>query len=46
MAEEDWEDYAEGGYHPIAIGDEFSDGRYVVVRKLGWSVPLRHQNTI
>jgi serine/threonine-protein kinase SRPK3 len=34
--EEDWEDYVKGGYHPVKIGDEFSDGRYVVVRKLGW----------
>ncbi|KXN87052.1 Protein kinase dsk1 [Leucoagaricus sp. SymC.cos] len=34
--EEDWEDYVKGGYHPVKIGDVFSDGRYVVVRKLGW----------
>ncbi|PFH53511.1 hypothetical protein AMATHDRAFT_137398 [Amanita thiersii Skay4041] len=34
--EEDWEDYCKGGYHPVKIGDAFSDGRYVVVRKLGW----------
>ncbi|CAG7852501.1 Protein kinase dsk1; AltName: Full=Dis1-suppressing protein kinase [Serendipita indica DSM 11827] len=34
--EEDWEDYVPGGYHPVHIGDKFSDGRYVVVRKLGW----------
>jgi hypothetical protein len=34
--EEDWEDYIKGGYHPVKIGDTFSDGRYVVVRKLGW----------
>ena len=34
--EEDWEDYTKGGYHPVKIGDEFSDGRYIVVRKLGW----------
>lgn len=34
--EEDWEDYVPGGYHPVHIGDTFSDGRYVVVRKLGW----------
>ena len=34
--EEDWEDYVKGGYHPVHIGDAFSDGRYVVVRKLGW----------
>ncbi|KAI0060910.1 kinase-like protein [Artomyces pyxidatus] len=34
--EEDWEDYCKGGYHPVHIGDSFSDGRYIVVRKLGW----------
>ncbi|KAI0313110.1 kinase-like domain-containing protein [Amylostereum chailletii] len=34
--EEDWEDYCKGGYHPVHIGDTFSDGRYRVVRKLGW----------
>jgi serine/threonine protein kinase len=34
--EEDWEDYCKGGYHPVQIGDTFSDGRYTVVRKLGW----------
>lgn len=34
--EEDWEDYVQGGYHPVLIGDTFSEGRYVVVRKLGW----------
>ncbi|TEB28286.1 kinase-like protein [Coprinellus micaceus] len=34
--EEDWEDYVKGGYHPVKIGDAFSEGRYTVVRKLGW----------
>ncbi len=34
--EEDWEEYVKGGYHPVKIGDTFSDGRYLVVRKLGW----------
>jgi serine/threonine-protein kinase SRPK3 len=34
--EEDWEDYCKGGYHPVQIGDAFSDARYTVVRKLGW----------
>jgi serine/threonine-protein kinase SRPK3 len=34
--EEDWEDYCKGGYHPVQIGDSFSDARYTVVRKLGW----------
>lgn len=30
------EEYCEGGYHPIRIGDCFDHGRYVVHRKLGW----------
>lgn len=34
--EEDYADYVKGGYHPVQIGDLFSDGRYKVVRKLGW----------
>lgn len=34
--EEDWEDYVKGGYHPVRIGDTFSDGRYIILRKLGW----------
>lgn len=34
--EEDFEDYCRGGYHPVNVGDRFSDGRYVIVRKLGW----------
>lgn len=25
-----------GGYHPVKIGELYSSGRYVVVRKLGW----------
>jgi serine/threonine-protein kinase SRPK3 len=33
--EEDCEEYVKGGYHPIKLGDKFSDCRYVVVRKLG-----------
>lgn len=34
--EEDSEDYCKGGYHPVEIGENFNDGRYIVVRKLGW----------
>lgn len=34
--EEDCEDYVKGGYHPVHVGDTFSDGRYLIVRKLGW----------
>ncbi|EJD48527.1 kinase-like protein [Auricularia subglabra TFB-10046 SS5] len=33
--EEDAEDYCEGGYCPVSIGDRFNS-RYVIVRKLGW----------
>jgi len=34
--EEDSEDYCKGGYHPVTVGETFKDGKYVVVRKLGW----------
>ncbi|KAG9301321.1 hypothetical protein G9A89_004073 [Geosiphon pyriformis] len=34
--EEDKEDYCKGGYHPIKIGDKFQEGRYIIIRKLGW----------
>lgn len=34
--EEDLEDYRPGGYHPVNIGDDFNEGRYMIVRKLGW----------
>ncbi|KAG8683544.1 serine/threonine protein kinase, CMGC group [Ceratobasidium sp. 395] len=34
--EEDLLDYADGGYLPVHIGDTFKDGRYCIVRKLGW----------
>ncbi|KAG0057605.1 serine/threonine protein kinase, CMGC group [Gryganskiella cystojenkinii] len=34
--EEDMEDYKRGGYHYIAVGDVFNEGRYVTLRKLGW----------
>lgn len=47
--EEDLEDYRPGGYHPVNIGDSFKDGRYDVVRKLGWghfsTVWLARDNT-
>ncbi|QPG76536.1 hypothetical protein FOA43_003925 [Brettanomyces nanus] len=29
-------DYIPGGYHPAFIGEMYKDGRYVLVRKLGW----------
>ncbi|KAG7925499.1 hypothetical protein KL925_004514 [Ogataea polymorpha] len=34
--EEDMEDYVPGGYHPAYLGETYKDGRYVLVRKLGW----------
>ena len=34
--EEDLEDYCKGGYHPVVVGEQFKDGRYTVVQKLGW----------
>ena len=34
--EEDSEDYCKGGYHPVSVGETYKDGRYVVIRKLGW----------
>src|SRR5438552_14743036 len=34
--EEDSEDYCKGGYHPVQVGESFKDGKYTVVRKLGW----------
>ncbi|CEH14273.1 serine threonine-protein kinase [Ceraceosorus bombacis] len=34
--EEDLEDYCKGGYHPVHVGDTFSEDRYLIVRKLGW----------
>jgi len=33
--QEDIKDYCKGGYHPVRIGDVYN-GRYHVVRKLGW----------
>ncbi|CAN6674805.1 serine/threonine-protein kinase Sky1p [Trichomonascus vanleenenianus] len=36
LDEEDLEDYCKGGYHPVKIGETFKEGRYIVVRKLGW----------
>ncbi|EMR09826.1 hypothetical protein PNEG_02007 [Pneumocystis murina B123] len=36
LGEEDLEDYCKGGYHPVQIGEKYKDGRYVIIRKLGW----------
>ena len=34
--QEDAEDYKKGGYHPVKIGENFKNGRYTVLQKLGW----------
>ncbi|ODM19669.1 hypothetical protein SI65_04654 [Aspergillus cristatus] len=34
--EEDSEDYIKGGYHPVSVGETYNNGRYVIIRKLGW----------
>ena len=34
--EEDLKDYGPGGYHPCYIGEEYKNGKYTLVRKLGW----------
>ncbi|ORY05622.1 kinase-like protein [Basidiobolus meristosporus CBS 931.73] len=34
--EEDFEDYCPGGYHPVKVGEKYNDGKYTVLRKLGW----------
>lgn len=34
--EEDLEDYVPGGYHPCYIGENYKNGKYTLVRKLGW----------
>lgn len=33
---ENLEGYIAGGYHPTHLGDEFSEGRYRTVHKLGF----------
>ncbi|KAF2139308.1 uncharacterized protein K452DRAFT_232684 [Aplosporella prunicola CBS 121167] len=47
--EEDSEDYCKGGYHPVQVGEQYNNGKYTVVRKLGWghfsTVWLSRDNT-
>ncbi|KIW08068.1 hypothetical protein, variant [Verruconis gallopava] len=47
--EEDTEDYCKGGYHPVQVGEQYKDGKYTVIRKLGWghfsTVWLSRDNT-
>lgn len=33
---EEYEDYKPTGYHPAYIGENFKEGRYKIVQKLGW----------
>ena len=33
---EDLEGYQKGGYHPVRIGDVYSEGRYRIIHKLGF----------
>ena len=28
--------YRKGGYHAVRVGDQFTGGRYIAQRKLGW----------
>jgi len=37
--EESPADYNSGGYLPVKLRDSFKDGRYVVIRKLGYGFP-------
>jgi serine/threonine-protein kinase SRPK3 len=34
--EEDSEDYCKGGYHPVQVGEQYNNGRYTIIQKLGW----------
>jgi serine/threonine protein kinase len=34
--EEGIDSYRKGGYHAVRVGDQFSGGRYIAQRKLGW----------
>ncbi|KAG7194349.1 serine/threonine protein kinase, CMGC group [Scheffersomyces spartinae] len=34
--EEDLQDYVPGGYHTCYIGETYKNGKYTLVRKLGW----------
>ncbi|GAB0137903.1 hypothetical protein EsDP_00006156 [Epichloe bromicola] len=38
ISEESLSRYCAGGYHPVRIGDVFNQGRYKIIRKLGYGV--------
>lgn len=33
---EDFEDYKMDGYHAVYLGEQFKNGTYKVIQKLGW----------
>ena len=33
---EDFEDYKLDGYHPVSLGETFTNSKYTVIQKLGW----------
>ena len=38
LSEESFTRYCAGGYHPVRLGDRFSNGKYQVVSKLGYGL--------
>ena len=38
LSEEKFTRYCPGGYHPVRIGDRFSEGKYEVISKLGYGI--------
>ncbi|KAG2502244.1 hypothetical protein HYH03_000730 [Edaphochlamys debaryana] len=34
--DEGTDDYKRGGYHPVNVGEKYKNGRYTVLKKLGW----------
>jgi serine/threonine-protein kinase SRPK3 len=34
--DEDQKDYCKGGYHPVNLNDVYDNGRYRIIKKLGW----------
>jgi serine/threonine-protein kinase SRPK3 len=38
VREENLKTYRKGGFHPVRLGDTFDEGRYAVIRKLGFGV--------
>lgn len=38
ISEESLGRYCAGGYHPVRIGDVFNQGKYKIIRKLGYGL--------